>query len=160
VGGREDITPLALRVTMTFRPEDGTWKVVHHHADPITTAQPAESVIQKLAHPIANFLEPRTGEVPRTLLPPKGMKALPLATHQALHVQPGQGSGATGSSRLQGFEFVQSLVEPSGEMGLVSGPPSQGASRPAGGAPLLIEVAPGRTRQYTVLARKSVWVEA
>ena len=47
VGGREEITPFALRVTTIFRPEDGTWKVVHRHADPITTAQPIESVIQK-----------------------------------------------------------------------------------------------------------------
>ena len=47
VGGREDITPYALRATMIFRPEDGVWKIVHRHADPITTAQPAESVIQK-----------------------------------------------------------------------------------------------------------------
>jgi ketosteroid isomerase-like protein len=47
VGGREDIAPSALRVTMIFRPETGTWKVVHRHADPITTARPAESVIQQ-----------------------------------------------------------------------------------------------------------------
>jgi len=47
VGGREDIVPCDLRVTMIFRPEQGTWKVVHRHADPITTAQPAESVIQE-----------------------------------------------------------------------------------------------------------------
>ena len=47
VGGRRDITPFALRVTMIFRPEEGTWKAVHRHADPITTAQPAESVIQQ-----------------------------------------------------------------------------------------------------------------
>jgi ketosteroid isomerase-like protein len=47
VGTSEDRTPSALRVTMIFRPEDGTWKVVHRHADPITTAQPAESVIQE-----------------------------------------------------------------------------------------------------------------
>jgi ketosteroid isomerase-like protein len=39
--------PVALRVTMTFRPEDGTWKVVHRHADSVTTAQPAESVVQR-----------------------------------------------------------------------------------------------------------------
>ena len=45
--GGEDITPYALRVTMIFRPEDGTWKVFHRHADPISTAQTAESVIQK-----------------------------------------------------------------------------------------------------------------
>ncbi len=47
VGGREEITPIALRVTTIFRPEDGTWKVVHRHADPITTARPVESLIQK-----------------------------------------------------------------------------------------------------------------
>jgi ketosteroid isomerase-like protein len=46
VGGRDDITPLGVRVTSIFRPEEGTWKVVHRHADPITTARPAESVIQ------------------------------------------------------------------------------------------------------------------
>ena len=47
VAGREDVVPLDLRVTMIFRPEDGEWKIVHIHADPITTAQPAESVIQQ-----------------------------------------------------------------------------------------------------------------
>jgi ketosteroid isomerase-like protein len=46
VGGREDTASSALRVTMIFRPEEGEWKVVHRHADPITTAQPVESVIQ------------------------------------------------------------------------------------------------------------------
>jgi ketosteroid isomerase-like protein len=46
VGGREEITPWALRATMIFRPEDGTWKIVHRHTDPITTEQRAESLIQ------------------------------------------------------------------------------------------------------------------
>jgi ketosteroid isomerase-like protein len=46
VGGRQDVTPFTLRVTMIFRPEDSTWKVVHRHADPIATPQPAESLIQ------------------------------------------------------------------------------------------------------------------
>ena len=46
IGVSEDITPFALRVTMIFRPEEGTWKIVHRHADPITTPRPAESVIQ------------------------------------------------------------------------------------------------------------------
>jgi ketosteroid isomerase-like protein len=47
VGDREDISPVTLRVTSILRPEDGTWKIVHRHADPITTPQPAESVIQE-----------------------------------------------------------------------------------------------------------------
>src|SRR5215210_6800781 len=46
-GGREDIGPVTLRVTMIYRPEEDTWKVVHRHADPITSAQPVESVIQE-----------------------------------------------------------------------------------------------------------------
>jgi ketosteroid isomerase-like protein len=47
VGGRWGLIPVAVRVTSIFGPEEGTWKVVHRHADPITTAQPAESVIQQ-----------------------------------------------------------------------------------------------------------------
>ena len=47
VSGREDISPFALRVTMIYRPEEGTWKIVHRHADPITTPQPAESLIEE-----------------------------------------------------------------------------------------------------------------
>jgi ketosteroid isomerase-like protein len=47
VHGGEEITPYSLRVTMIFRPEDGEWKVVHRHADPITTPQPAESVVEE-----------------------------------------------------------------------------------------------------------------
>ena len=46
VGGSEDSAPIALRVTMIFRPEEDEWKIVHRHADPITTARPAESMIQ------------------------------------------------------------------------------------------------------------------
>jgi ketosteroid isomerase-like protein len=51
LGGRQAITPFTLRVTMIFRPEDGEWKIVHRHADPITTPQPVESVIQEQLNP-------------------------------------------------------------------------------------------------------------
>ena len=45
-GGRE-ITPYALRVTMIFGPEEGAWRVVHRHADQISTPpQPEESAVQ------------------------------------------------------------------------------------------------------------------
>ena len=46
VGGQETLTTISLRVTMIMRPEDGVWKIVHRDADPITTAQPAGSIIQ------------------------------------------------------------------------------------------------------------------
>lgn len=45
IGGRDDIVALSLRVTSVFRPEDGAWKLVHRHADPITTTRSAESII-------------------------------------------------------------------------------------------------------------------
>ena len=46
VGGREDRTAVALRTTSILRPEDGVWRIVHRHADAITSAQAAESVFQ------------------------------------------------------------------------------------------------------------------
>jgi ketosteroid isomerase-like protein len=47
VGDGEETTPYVLRATNIFRPEEGEWKIVHRHADPITTPQPAESVIKQ-----------------------------------------------------------------------------------------------------------------
>lgn len=47
VGGAAEMTPVAVRVTTVFRREDGAWKVVHRHADPITARRPPESVIAK-----------------------------------------------------------------------------------------------------------------
>jgi uncharacterized protein (TIGR02246 family) len=47
VHGAREITPYALRVTMIFEPEEGVWKVLHRHADQISTPpQPEESAVQ------------------------------------------------------------------------------------------------------------------
>jgi ketosteroid isomerase-like protein len=46
VGGRDDLVPVELRVTTIFRREADGWRIVHRHADPITTARPADSVVR------------------------------------------------------------------------------------------------------------------
>jgi ketosteroid isomerase-like protein len=45
IDGKE--SSAALRVTTIFRLEDDGWRVVHRHADPITTPQATESILQK-----------------------------------------------------------------------------------------------------------------
>jgi ketosteroid isomerase-like protein len=47
VGGADEVVPLAVRTTSVFRLESGSWKLVHRHADPITTPRPAASVISR-----------------------------------------------------------------------------------------------------------------
>jgi len=46
LGGAAEKVPISLRVTTVFRREDDGWKIVHRHADPITTPRSAESVAQ------------------------------------------------------------------------------------------------------------------
>ncbi|MDQ0240556.1 nuclear transport factor 2 family protein [Arthrobacter bambusae] len=46
VGGSDEVSPIPLRVTTIFRREDGEWKVVHRHADPILSPRPIESLVQ------------------------------------------------------------------------------------------------------------------
>lgn len=45
VGGGVKLVSIAVRVTSVFRLEQNNWKLVHRHADPITTPRPATSVI-------------------------------------------------------------------------------------------------------------------
>jgi ketosteroid isomerase-like protein len=46
VGGSDEIAHGAIRVTSVLRPEDGKWRVVHRHPNPITSARPPSSLVQ------------------------------------------------------------------------------------------------------------------
>ena len=46
VGAATQPLPGGLRVTSVFRPEAGSWKLVHRHADPAIGKQPPETVLQ------------------------------------------------------------------------------------------------------------------
>jgi ketosteroid isomerase-like protein len=46
VGRSAEVTRVSLRCTTVFRREDDGWKIVHRHADPITTPRAPESVVQ------------------------------------------------------------------------------------------------------------------
>lgn len=39
VAGSAEMTKISVRVTSLFRFEDGNWKLVHRHADPLALAQ-------------------------------------------------------------------------------------------------------------------------
>jgi len=45
VGAAPDVAPFTLRATTVLRLEDGAWKVLHRHADPIVTPRPPDSVV-------------------------------------------------------------------------------------------------------------------
>lgn len=44
-GGADELRPISLRVTTIIRREDGGWKIIHRHADPITIPRPIESIV-------------------------------------------------------------------------------------------------------------------
>ena len=46
VGGQDETSDVAVRVTCVYRREDDGWKLVHRHADPRVERQTAESVVQ------------------------------------------------------------------------------------------------------------------
>lgn len=43
VAGGDEMTRVSVRVTSVFRLEDGNWKLVHRHADPLGMSNPAPS---------------------------------------------------------------------------------------------------------------------
>lgn len=47
LGGSDEPSSGALRVTSVLRPESGSWRIVHRHADPIMSPRTAQSVIQQ-----------------------------------------------------------------------------------------------------------------
>jgi ketosteroid isomerase-like protein len=47
LAGTQEARPMALRATSIFRQEDGQWKLVHRHADPLVEVQPAASIVRK-----------------------------------------------------------------------------------------------------------------
>ena len=46
IGDAPDRVPISLRVTTAFRLEDGEWRIVHRHADPITEERSVQSLAQ------------------------------------------------------------------------------------------------------------------
>jgi len=47
VEGRDEAGSLVVRVTHIFRREDGTWKLIHRHGDPIVEKIEAAAVLQR-----------------------------------------------------------------------------------------------------------------
>jgi len=45
--GHEDYFPIVIRVTHIFRREEGTWKIVHRHGDPVIEKTEAAAIIQR-----------------------------------------------------------------------------------------------------------------
>ena len=50
LGTATDFSEFSARVTSVYEKIGACWKLVHRHADPITSARPAESVLSAIAH--------------------------------------------------------------------------------------------------------------
>jgi len=46
VAGREELSPLAIRVTHIYRREEGRWKLIHRHGDAVTEKIEATAILQ------------------------------------------------------------------------------------------------------------------
>ena len=47
LAGREGSSPMLLRVTHLFRREDGAWRIIHRHADPIAAKTAPEAILPR-----------------------------------------------------------------------------------------------------------------
>lgn len=47
LSGSDQAAPMALRVTHIYRREDGSWRLLHRHADPIASIQSPAFVIER-----------------------------------------------------------------------------------------------------------------
>jgi ketosteroid isomerase-like protein len=47
LGRAAEFAPTSLRVTSIFRREESAWRIVHRHADPLTTSRPIESILER-----------------------------------------------------------------------------------------------------------------
>ena len=47
VEGRDDYAPLVVRVTHIYRREEGVWKIIHRHGDPVAARTEATAILHR-----------------------------------------------------------------------------------------------------------------